>query len=126
MGYVIFILILLLVIFAILAFTQGRENISFKSKLTFALSVITLIVLIAVYNYLQDKKSEEISLLRNAFLQGKPLICKAQSQSYTITKDTFNFSNGTMSFLGKPNTEFNHLIISLQECALKQALESEN
>lgn len=126
MGYVIFILILLLLIAFIITFTQGKENVSRKSKLIFALSAFLLVALIAIYNYLQDKKSEEISLLRDAFLQGKSLECKIQSQLYTITKDTFNFSNGTMSFLGKPNTEFNHLIIPLQECTIEQPSESKN
>lgn len=126
MGYVIFILILLLLVAFIVTFTQGKENISRKGKLTFTLSAFLLIVFIAVYNYLQDKKSEETSLLRDAFLQGKPLKCKSQSQPYIITKDTFNFSNGTMSFLGKPNTEFNHLIIPLQECTIEQSSISKN
>lgn len=70
MGYVIFTLILLLVILCAVAFTQNKESFSTKTKLTFAFSTFMIIALISIYNILQSKQSEEVSRLRNAYLQG--------------------------------------------------------
>ena len=37
-----------------------------------------------------------------------------------VSAKDFNLSNGTMSFQGKSNASFSHIVIPLQDCVLKE------
>lgn len=116
MGYLIFLLTLGIIVGVIILFSKQQNNLAKRQKITLALCFVLLIALIAIYNLWQDKTDESNAALQSAYTQNKPITCEFKEQSYIITKQSFNFSGGTMSFLGKPDSEFNGLIIPLQFC----------
>ena len=71
-------------------------------------------------NTLQEKESENLSTLKSAFVRDIPLVCSYQGSAIEITQTDFNLSNGTMSFQGKPNSSYSHIIIPLQDCTLQE------
>uniref|UniRef100_UPI0025B4D7B9 hypothetical protein n=1 Tax=Helicobacter japonicus TaxID=425400 RepID=UPI0025B4D7B9 len=109
MGYLIFLLILLLLVFIFVLLSKYKEQISRKSK-----------IIIGIYNILQENESEKLNALKSAFLREKPIECKYQGKDMIVSAKDFNLSNGTMSFQGKSNASFSHIVIPLQDCVLKE------
>ena len=81
---------------------------------------LTLAGLIGIYNILQENESEKLNALKSAFLREKPIECKYQGKDMIVSAKDFNLSNGTMSFQGKSNASFSHIVIPLQDCVLKE------
>lgn len=137
MGYVIFILLLVLFVIVGLMLAQNKDKIPRKTKIILGVCLLLIALLIGIYNSLQEKESEELSLLKNAFTHNKNLTCTFASRTLTISAEHFILSNGTMSFQGKSNTPYNGIIIPLQDCkindtddtnkdSMQKALQDEN
>ncbi|WP_301193646.1 hypothetical protein [Helicobacter japonicus] len=120
MGYLIFLLILLLLVFIFVLLSKYKEQISRKSKIIIGICFLTLAGLIGIYNILQENESEKLNALKSAFLREKPIECKYQGKDMIVSAKDFNLSNGTMSFQGKSNASFSHIVIPLQDCVLKE------
>ena len=97
-----------------------KEQISRKSKIIIGICFLTLAGLIGIYNILQENESEKLNALKSAFLREKPIECKYQGKDMIVSAKDFNLSNGTMSFQGKSNGSFSHIVIPLQDCVLKE------
>ncbi len=119
MGYLIF--ILLLFVFVGIGLVFAKSNMSKKTKMILGICVLSVGILIGVYNLLQEKQSQNLNLLKTAFMSQAPLICHFQGKSLSITSQSFTLSNGTMSFQGKPDTKYNHIVIPLQDCSLESS-----
>lgn len=120
MGYLIFLLILLLLVFIFVLLSKYKEQISRKSKIIIGICFLALAGLIGIYNILQENESEKLNALKSAFLREKPIECKYQGKDMIVSAKDFNLSNGTMSFQGKSNASFSHIVIPLQDCVLKE------
>lgn len=120
MGYLIFLLILLLLVFVFVLLSKYKEQISRKSKIIIGIYFLALAALIGIYNILQENESEKLNALKSAFLREKPIECKYQGKDMIVSAKDFNLSNGTMSFQGKSNASFSHIVIPLQDCVLKE------
>lgn len=120
MGYLIFLLILLLLVFIFVLLSKYKEQISRKSKIIIGICFLALAALIGIYNILQENESEKLNALKSAFLREKPIECKYQGKDMIVSAKDFNLSNGTMSFQGKSNASFSHIVIPLQDCVLKE------
>ena len=120
MGYLIFVLTLLLFVAIGLLVGKYKNHISRKTQVLIGASFLAIALLIGIYNTLQEKESENLSTLKSAFVRDIPLVCSYQSSAIEITQTDFNLSNGTMSFQGKPNSSYSHIIIPLQDCTLQE------
>ncbi|MDE7235281.1 hypothetical protein [Helicobacter japonicus] len=120
MGYLIFLLTLLLLVFIFVLLSKYKEQISRKSKIIIGICFLALAGLIGIYNILQENESEKLNALKSAFLREKPIECKYQGKDMIVSAKDFNLSNGTMSFQGKSNASFSHIVIPLQDCVLKE------
>lgn len=121
MGYIIFLILMLLSVFLIVAIFKTSATISNKSKKAIGACLLLMAILIGVYNLWQEQESEQFGYIQSAFNQGKTIPCIFEGQEYQITNNTFNFNNGTMSFLGKPSSPFNTLIIPLKNCSVTES-----
>lgn len=122
MGYLVFVLFLLLLSLLIYMLFRGQEQFSKRSSVILLSCIVALVALIGLYNILQSKQNEEIEQLQKTFLQGGDIICydKSQAKDYVVNKTYFNFNVATRSVLGKPQTEYNHLVLPLSECKQSQ------
>lgn len=120
MGYLIFLLTLLLFVFIFILLAKYKEQISRKHKIIIGVCFLALAGLIGIYNTLQESESENLNTLKSAFLRQAPIYCKYQGKDILVSAENFNFSNGTMSFQGKSHTDSSHMIIPLQDCTIKE------
>ncbi|WP_334096554.1 hypothetical protein [Helicobacter typhlonius] len=119
MGYIIFLLTLLLFVLIFVLLARYKEHISRQSKIIIGVCFLALAVLIGIYNLVQEDESEKLNAIKGAFLRGIPIVCNYQGKEIGISAKDFNLSNGTMSFQGKNNASFTHIVIPLQECKIK-------
>lgn len=107
-------------VFIFVLLSKYKEQISRKSKIIIGICFLALAALIGIYNILQENESEKLNALKSAFLREKPIECKYQGKDMIVSAKDFNLSNGTMSFQGKSNASFSHIVIPLQDCVLKE------
>ncbi|TLD97641.1 hypothetical protein LS71_002545 [Helicobacter jaachi] len=119
MGYVIFILTLLLFVLIGLFIGKNKGQFSKKTKIILGISLLGIALLIGLYNMLQDTESKKLDSIKNAFLNHMPLQCKNGTQSLQVSGEHFTLSYGTMSFQGKADSPFAYVIIPLQTCEIK-------
>lgn len=117
MGY--FIFILLLFLFVAIGLVFAKSKISSKTKMILGICVLSLAVLIGVYNLLQNKQTQNLERLKTAFASGVPLTCSFQGKQLSVTTQNFTLSNGTMSFQGRADSKYNRIIIPLQDCDIE-------
>ena len=109
-----------LLIFLLLIFGLIGVVVYFFTELTKRLKIIIILslvfgwILIFGYSLYQDKKRKYHEKLLFNFNHGKVLICK----DVNVSKDGFNFVNGTLVFVGKENTEFEGLVVPIDSCKL--------
>ncbi len=100
-----------------------------KQKFIIGGGIILLGILIGVYSYHKSQEDKRNFLLQMAFLRGEVLICKDQKVS---SKD-FNLITGTLSLIGKENSDMKNITYKLEDCqsktietsALKEQLEKD-
>ncbi|TLD80420.1 hypothetical protein LS68_006585 [Helicobacter sp. MIT 05-5293] len=126
MGYIIFLILVFLSVFLIIAIFKTSATMSNKSKKVIGVCLLLVAILIGIYNLWQEQESEQFGHIQSAFNQGKAIPCVFEGKEYQITNNTFNFNNGTMSFLGKPSSPFNTLIIPLKNCSVSESDKADN
>lgn len=114
MGYMVFLLVLFILVLG--GLILARSGFSKRAKILSGVLLLALALLIGIYNLLQDKEGEELGAIKNAFKQGEKIRCRFENGEQVITQEEFNLINGTMSFLGKPNTRLSGIAIPLQSC----------
>ncbi|MGD9596586.1 hypothetical protein [Wolinella succinogenes] len=77
-----------------------------------ALAIALIVILAGSYATLQKKRSEREARLITLFRQGKSLQC----QEYRVNQEHFNFVSGTLSFIGKANTPYHGITLSIETC----------
>lgn len=98
-----------------------------RQKILGAVVLLALAGGIGIYSYQKSQSDKQNFLLQMAFLRGETLQCGDQE----VSAKTFNLVSGTLSLIGKKNTEFHNLIFSLANCERKaskqdsQALEEQ-
>ena len=112
MGY--FIFILLLFLFVAIGLVFAKSKLSTKTKVILGICILSLAILIGVYNQTQN-----LERLKTAFVSETPLICNFQGKQLRVTTQSFTLSNGTMSFQGRADSKYNRIIIPLQDCDIE-------
>ena len=117
MGY--FIFVLLLFLFVAIGLVFAKSKLSSKTKIILGICILSLALLIGVYNLLQNKQTLNLERLKTAFVSETPLICNFQGKQLRVTTQNFTLSNGTMSFQGRADSKYNRIIIPLQDCDIE-------
>jgi Mn2+/Fe2+ NRAMP family transporter len=111
--FIIFIILVILLTVFILA---RSENFSRAKKITICVLCVSLIVVIVIYQFFVDKRSDMDRELVNAFDRGEKLVCK----EYEVDNKKFNYISGTKAFVGLDNfNDVKGAIIPIKECGLK-------
>lgn len=117
MGY--FIFVLLLFLFVAVGLVFAKSKLSTKTKVILGICILSLAILIGIYNLLQNKQTLNLERLKTAFVSEVPLTCSFQDRNLIITSKDFSLSNGTMSFQGRADSKYNRIIIPLQDCDIE-------
>lgn len=103
----IFIGVLLYVIF------KGRLNKQNASLL--GILFVVSVILMCVYNYFAEDKTKRYNLIITAFERGDVIECG----DIAVSNKDFNFTNGTLSFMGKQGSKYHYKSIYIDECDVK-------
>lgn len=117
--------ILFILVVALLAFLaqilSKFDIIRRKTRVYFGIFLLIVAVGIGIFTFFQEKREDKINDLAQLFLQGKSLVCQMGTQDIEVDKETFNFISGTLTLMGKENSDYNRKIIPLKACKLKNA-----
>lgn len=92
---------------------KGKLNKKSASLLGILLSIS--IILMCVYNYFIEDKTKQYNLIITAFDRGDVIECG----DISVSNKEFNFTNGTLSFMGKQGSKYHYKSISIDECDIK-------
>lgn len=111
-------IVLILLIVTLLLFLILRDfgMVSKKQKILSVIALIIVASLIGVYSYNKSQNDKKTFLLQMAFLRGETLVCKEKE----VSAKNFNLVSGTLSLIGRKNTDFHNVVFSLEECEQKQ------
>lgn len=117
--------ILFILVVALLAFLaqilSKFDIIRCKTRVYFGIFLLIVAVGIGIFTFFQEKREDKINDLAQLFLQGKSLVCQMGTQDIEADKETFNFISGTLTLMGKENSDYHRKIIPLKACKLKNA-----
>lgn len=113
---IVFIAVLVISALILALLFKYKSQIPSANKKILGFLVLVLALLIGLYNFMQEKESEFLSTLKLAFAQGQEIECEFNKEQIIITKDEFNLINGTMSFIGKPDSKLSGTSIELSHC----------
>lgn len=117
--------ILIVALLAFLAQILSKFNvIQHKTRIYFGILLLVIAASIGIFTFFQDKKEDKINDLAQLFLQGKDLICQVGTQSIEANRTTFNFISGTLTLMGKEQSDYYHKTIPLKACELKDDTKS--
>lgn len=83
-----------------------------EKKHKLLLLFLGVILLAALYEFLQVSRSQDQAQLITLFRQGKTLTCGTQE----VDQERFNFVSGTLTFVGKTQTPLSGITLSLKDC----------
>ena len=117
--------ILIVALLAFLAQILSKFNvIQRKTRIYFGILLLVIAASIGIFTFFQDKKEDKINDLAQLFLQFKDLICQVVTQSIESNRTTFNFISGTLTLMGKEQSDYYHKTIPLKACKLKDDTKS--
>ena len=108
----IFIYFLFAIIIGVALYFVIKGNFTKQNKIIMSVLVAILLVVIGIYTSLQDNRNKKDMDLIAAFNRGEAIKCG----DIEIKNDKFNFTNPTLSFIGKKDSEFYGKIISIKQC----------
>jgi len=112
-----FIIALLAFLFLIALFLRFFTNLSKIAQRKIIFIVVSIMILVSLYEFLIVSKEHEDFTLINSFYQNKSLIC----HGVEINSTNFNFVTGTMTFVAKKeNSQYKNIIFKLSECKAKE------
>lgn len=104
-------LILVLIFIAILS--VDKERLDSKQKGMIIAFLMTIVIIGGIYEYFISKSTESRRTMVLHFTQGGTLVCKGVQ----VSKEQFNYENGTASFLPKDGfPQIRGTIISIDDC----------
>ncbi|TLD86296.1 hypothetical protein [Helicobacter sp. MIT 05-5294] len=117
--------ILFIVVIALLAFLAQLlskfDIISRKMRVYFGILLLLLALGIGIFNFFQEKREDTLNDLAHSFLQGKSLICQVGTHTIEANNKSFNFISGTLTLMGKEESDYYRVTIPLKACQLKNA-----
>lgn len=117
--------VLIVALLAFLAQILSKFNvIQRKTRIYFGILLLVIAASIGIFTFFQDKKEDKINDLAQLFLQGKYLICQVGTQSIEANRTTFNFISGTLTLMGKEQSDYYRKTIPLKACKLKDDTKS--
>lgn len=117
--------ILIVALLAFLAQILSKFNvIQRKTRIYFGILLLVIAASIGIFTFFQDKKEYAINDLAQLFLQGKDLICQVGTQNIEANRTTFNFISGTLTLMGKEQSDYYRKTIPLKACKLKDDTKS--
>lgn len=117
--------ILIVALLAFLAQILSKFNvIQRKTRIYFGILLLVIAASIGIFTFFQDKKEDAINDLAQLFLQGKDLICQVGTQNIEANRTTFNFISGTLTLMGKEQSNYYRKTIPLKACKLKDDTKS--
>ena len=117
--------VLIVALLAFLAQILSKFNvIQRKTRIYFGILLLVIAASIGIFTFFQDKKEDEIHDLAQLFLQGKDLICQVGTQNIEANRTTFNFISGTLTLMGKEQSDYDRKTIPLKACKLKNDTKS--
>lgn len=106
-------------IYCFIAFIAGiaiyfiiRGSLTKQKKIIIGILIALLFITIGIYIAIQDSHNKRDIDLIASFMRGEVLKCG----DIDVRNDKFNFTNPTLSFIGKKDTEFYGKIISIKQC----------
>lgn len=117
--------VLIVALLAFLAQILSKFNvIQRKTRIYFGILLLVIAASIGIFTFFQDKKEDAINDLAQLFLQGKDLICPVGTQNIEANRTTFNFISGTLTLMGKEQSDYYRKTIPLKACKLKDDTKS--
>lgn len=117
--------VLIVALLAFLAQILSKFNvIQRKTRIYFGILLLVIAASIGIFTFFQDKKEDKINDLAQLFLQGKDLICQVGTQNIEANRTTFNFISGTLTLMGKEQSNYYRKTIPLKACKLKDDTKS--
>lgn len=89
-----------------------RGSFTKQNKIIIGILVVILFLIISIYTAIQDNNNQKDIDLISSFMRGEAIKCG----DIEVKNDKFNFTNPTLSFIGKKDTEFYGKIISIKQC----------
>ena len=86
-------------------------NLSKQDKLKVIYLFLSVAIIAGAYEFFQNKKANKDREVVLKYMHGESFECRGLE----INKSTFNFVNGTLSFVGKEENNKN-IVISVGEC----------
>lgn len=117
--------ILFIIFLALLAFLAQILSkfhlITRKMRIYIGIFFLLIATSIGIFTFFQDQKEDKINELAQLFLQGKNLVCQIGAQNIETNRTTFNFISGTLTLMGKENSDYHGKTIPLKSCKLNNA-----
>ncbi|RDU57452.1 hypothetical protein [Helicobacter sp. MIT 99-5507] len=108
----IFIYFLVAIIIGVALYFIIKDNFTKRNKVIVSILIVILLITIGIYTTIQDNNNKKDIELISAFMRGETIKCG----DIDINSDKFNFTNPTLSFIGKKDTEFYGKIIFIKQC----------
>ncbi len=108
MAYILGIIIVVLFFTVLHYFTEMNT----KQKTGVTLIVVALVAAGAGFNAYNDAQRDKVAEIERKYHQGKTVECNGLD----VSNETFSYSVGTQTFIGKEGTEFYTQMISAYEC----------
>ena len=118
-----FIVIAVLIIVCLVALMQllvKYDVISDKMRTSLGITLLIVGIGIGIFTWMQDKTQTHLTDLARSFLQGKTLECQVNLQTLDVSQEMFNFISGTLTLMGKDDTEYKQVVIPLKACKEKE------
>ena len=118
-----FIVIAVLIIVCLVALMQllvKYDVISDKMRTSLGITSLIVGIGIGIFTWMQDKTQTHLTDLARSFLQGKTLECQVNLQTLDVSQEMFNFISGTLTLMGKDDTEYKQVVIPLKACKEKE------
>lgn len=118
-----FIVIAVLIIVCLVALMQllvKYDVISDKMRTSLGITLLIVGIGIGIFTWMQDKTQTHLTDLARSFLQGKILECQVNLQTLDVSQEMFNFISGTLTLMGKDDTEYKQVVIPLKACKEKE------
>ena len=103
---------------AFLAILHFTTELTMQKKATIIASLAAIIASAIYYNSLQAEVQEHTIKTTLFYKQNKTIVCHSVdlNKDVNVTKKDFSFSRGTHTFIGRENSDYYNLMITISEC----------
>ncbi len=120
MAFFYLLLILLLLFGAVGAVVYFFTDMASRMKYTVLAALLLGWLLVAGYSYYQNKRRLFHDMLLFEYNHGAVLVCNDPfGKAIEVNKNSFEFVNATMIFMGKEGSRYEGLVVPLDKCRLK-------